>query len=136
MESIVIAIITASASIVVASLSYLFSKKREREADWRKKKLEMYHDLFSALSGIVEGDSTPDAQRQFAKATNTLGLIASAEVIRAMQEPRMATKPENRAKHDEALTNFLREVRKDMGLPFPDSEEFTYTLWTSGVKNA
>lgn len=136
MEGIVIAIITASASVIVASLSYLFSKMREREADWRKKKLDMYHELFSALSGIVEDDSTPEAQKQFAKTTNTLGLIASVEVIRAMQELRMATKPENREKHDVALTIFLRAVRKDMGLPLPESEKFIYTLWTSGVKNA
>ncbi|NVJ67376.1 MAG: hypothetical protein HWE16_12890 [Gammaproteobacteria bacterium] len=134
MENVLIAVIAASASIIVASITYLFSKSKEREADWRKKKLEMYHELFSAISGIVDGDSTPEAQKQFAKSTNTLGLIASVDVIEAMQELRVATKPENREKHDEVLTKFIIAVRKDMGLPLSVEPNFTYTLWSSGVK--
>lgn len=41
MASIEAAIITASASVIVASLSYFFAKKREVEADWRKKNLNI-----------------------------------------------------------------------------------------------
>lgn len=133
MANLETAIITASASILVAALSFYWTKKKEMEADWRKKKLEMYDQLFSALAGIVDGNVTQESRVEFAKATNTIGLIASVDVINAMEQLRFATKPENRGMHDEALTKFVIAVRKDLGLPLITDNTFVYRLWSSGV---
>jgi hypothetical protein len=132
MEKVTIAFITAIASVLVAVLGYLFSKNKEREADWRRKKLEMYQELFEAISGIVKGDATPESQRRFAKSCNTVGLIASVDVILALQEMQEASK--SGVNHDEALTKLLCTVPEDLGLPL-GKRAFTYRLWSSGVTN-
>ncbi|MEZ5823276.1 MAG: hypothetical protein R3C97_00550 [Geminicoccaceae bacterium] len=134
MQNIIIALISAAASIVLATVGYTLSKKKEREADWRKKKLEMYHQLFDGIAGIVSEDVTPDGQRTFARACNTIGLIASPEVIVAVQRFQKAAKPgHSHQEHDRALTDLLRAVRKDLGLPLPEGMELTYKLWSSGI---
>lgn len=134
MNEITIAIISAAASVIVATLGYVFSKLKEREADWRKKKLEMYHELFSAISGITKGDATPEAQRNYAKACNTIGLVASPEVILAVQRLQKVATGTSIEQHDAALTCLLREIRKDLKLPLSDNIEFTYRLWASGAE--
>ncbi|WP_320043771.1 hypothetical protein [uncultured Desulfobacter sp.] len=130
MEKISIAFITAIASILVAILGYLFSKYKDREADWRRKKLEMYQELFEAISGIVKEDATPEAQMKFARSCNTIGLIASVDVILALQKMQEASK--TGLNHDQALTRLLRTVREDLGLPL-EKKEFIYRLWSSGI---
>ena len=132
MEKITITLITAFVSIIVAVLGYLFSKYKEREADWRRKKLEMYQELFEAISGIVREDSTPEAQRRFAKSCNTIGLIASVDVILAAQEMQKASK--TGLNHDQTLTKLLWKVREDLGIPL-ESKKFVYRLWSSRASN-
>jgi hypothetical protein len=127
------AIISAAASIILAAAGYVFSKYRERESDWRKKKLEMYQELFSSISGIVKGDSTPEAQKRFAAACNTIGLIASAEVITALQTFQAAAKGVPDIDHDEVLTDLLIKIRKDLKLPLSTKSKLTYRLWSSGT---
>lgn len=124
--------ITTAVSIGLAVLGYVFSKWKEREADWRKKKLEMYHQLFDSISGITGNDSTPEGQRAFAKSCNTIGLIASVEVIKKLQKFQMASK--NNIDHDKCLTELLAEIRKDLNLPLKQDDDFSYRLWVSGVK--
>jgi hypothetical protein len=48
---------TVLGGLLVAGATYLFTKQREREADWRKEKLEHYKAFSSSLSGIIEGES-------------------------------------------------------------------------------
>lgn len=127
------ALITAAGAILAATVGYLFSKSKEREADWRKKKLEMYHELFDSISGIVKEDSTPESQKRFARACNTIGLIASAEVIRALQGFQVASR--DGINHDEALTKLLLAIRADMGLPL-DNTGLSYQLWSSGTEHS
>jgi len=70
------ALIAASGAVVLAGASYWFTKKREREAELRKEKLEHYKDFVASLSGIVSGESTPEGQRAFSRACNKLNLVA------------------------------------------------------------
>ena len=93
----------------------------------------MYQELFEAMSGIVKGDSTAEAQRRFAKSCNSIGLIASVEVIQSVQQMQEAA--QTGLNHDEVLTKLLRAVRKDLGLPLEDGE-FVYRLWASGTTDA
>ena len=82
--TIVTAIISLVGSFFVVAVTYWFTKQREREAGWRKEKLAYYKAFVESLSGTVEGDSTPDGQRAFAKACNNLLLFAPQPVIEAL----------------------------------------------------
>ena len=57
---VVTALIAASGAVILAGATYWLTKKREREAELRKEKLEHYKDLVASLSGIISGEGTPD----------------------------------------------------------------------------
>jgi len=63
---ITVAIISASAAVVVPSLSFYLTKKKERQADWQRYKFELYKELVQSWSGIAGTDSTPEGRRRFA----------------------------------------------------------------------
>jgi hypothetical protein len=65
--SVVVSVIAAASGVVVAAVSFYLTKKKEREADWRKYKYEQYKEFMVSISGIVAGDSTPEGNRIFAR---------------------------------------------------------------------
>lgn len=83
------AIISASAAIVATAVSFYLTKSKERQADWQRYKCELYKELVQSLSGIVGTDSTPEGNKRFASACNTLHLIASNEVLEALHNFKM-----------------------------------------------
>ena len=100
------AILSAGAAIGVAVLTYVLTKRKEREADWRKMMLENYKEFTAALSGFLEGRSVTDAGRErFVDASNAMNLVASATTIGALYiffrsacmraHPRIASGPMN-----------------------------------------
>ena len=66
-----------AAAIVVAVLTYVLTKRKEREADWRTVKLELYKEYINAVAGIPEGRMTPESEMRYHDACNTIGLVAS-----------------------------------------------------------
>jgi hypothetical protein len=68
--------LSGAVAIVVAALTagstYLLTKKREREADWRKVKLELYREFVEAVAGITEGRMTPESETRYHDAFNRL----------------------------------------------------------------
>ena len=67
-----------------AGVAYFLTKWREREAEWRKDKREHYKAFVGSLSGIIEGEATPEGKVIFNRATNDLNLIAPQTVIEAL----------------------------------------------------
>jgi hypothetical protein len=127
-------------SVLVAAFTYWSTKRREREAEWRKEKLAYYKAFAESLSGIVEGDATPEGHRLYAKATNNLLLFAPQSVIEAVNAFRAATAASNpnrsRERHDQLLAQLLLCIRQDIGIhPADDRATFQAMLWTSGVKS-
>jgi hypothetical protein len=138
--AILVAIISAAASIFGAALTFYFSRKKEREADWRKIKLEHYRDFMSALSSIVGSDATPEGHRHFAKACNTVQLVASKQVIMALHNFRDEIAGSNPKRslerHDELLSKLMQEIRTDLGVSVEsNTDDLTIRLWVSGVDN-
>jgi len=43
--SVVVSAIAAASGVIVAAVSFFLTKKREREADWRKYKYEQYKEF-------------------------------------------------------------------------------------------
>lgn len=135
--SVVVEVIAAAAGVSIAALSYLFTKRKEREADWRKWKYEQYKEFMISLSSTVGTDSTPEGQRIYTKACNTLNLIGSTGVLAALRDFREETGPSNPHKslvrHDALFSKLVWEIRQDVGIPgTPEASDFSACLWCSG----
>jgi hypothetical protein len=135
---ITVAVISAAAAVVVPAISFYLTKKREREADWQRYKFEQYQEFMMALSGIVGTDSTPDGNRRFTMATNTLQLLAAGPVITALHafrdEIRQSNPNKSRERHDALLSRLIWEIREDLRIPgTPDADQFVAGLWCSGA---
>ncbi|HVC60834.1 MAG TPA: hypothetical protein VND19_10790 [Acetobacteraceae bacterium] len=76
------AVLSGAAAITVAVLTYLLTKHKEREADWRKVKLDLYKEYVAALSSQLN-DLTA-TQTRYVDAANALTLVAPLSVIKAL----------------------------------------------------
>jgi LPXTG-motif cell wall-anchored protein len=135
---IVTASISAAGALLVAVAGYYFTKKREREADWRKEKLSYYKAFVSSLSKALEGVSSSEGLMQCATASNDLLLFAPQPVIVALRALQEEIRPSNmnrsKQKHDELLSRLFYEMRADIGVnPQDDPATFAVEL-SSGVR--
>jgi hypothetical protein len=135
---IVTAVIAASGAVAMAGATYWFTKKREREAELRKEKLEHYKDFVASLSGVISGETTPEGQRAFSRACNKLNLVAPQSVLFALQifqnEIKISNQERSNVRHDELMTKLFYEIRKDLGVtPVDELSTFRVGLWASGV---
>lgn len=132
------AVIVSSGAIVLAVVTYWFTKKRERDAELRKERLEHYKEFVASLSGIIAGESTKEGQQRFSLACNKLNLVAPQVVIAALQDYQNGIKQSGTCKtlqqHDELLSKLMYEMRKDLRIaPADDINKILFRLWSSGV---
>jgi hypothetical protein len=137
--TVIAALIAAFGGIAVAGATYWFTKQRERDAEWRREKLEHYKVFVVALSGTISGESTAEGQRAFARACNNLNLVAPQAVIEALREFQQEIKISNPSKsmerHDRLMATLFYEIRRDLKIsPSDDPQAFRVGLWASGVK--
>jgi hypothetical protein len=130
--NIVVTVISSSTAIVVAAISYWLTKKKEREAEWRKEKLSYYKEYLSALSNKV-ALSTHETDQKYCIAFNTVGLFSSQTVIEqlhAYQElTKHASNQVDQDEHDKLLSKLILEIRKDLKLKPEDNEKtFSFRL--------
>jgi hypothetical protein len=130
--SILTAIVSAAAALVVATLSYSLAKRREREAEWRKFKLEHYREYVSSLSGIVNDRATPTSQARYSDAINALLLVAPPEVLRRLREFQREIAISNKARtderHDALLSDLIRAIRQDIQPKRPDDGDLKFQI--------
>lgn len=131
-------IITALAAIVASVTAIFLTKQKEREAEWRAKKLAYYEEFIGAGSGIVGDVAPPDAKIRFATAVNNLHLIASNGVLTALHqfcdEIAESNMQRSRERHDILWSRLIWEIRSDLNdAPTKKPETFTARLWASGV---
>lgn len=132
MDSPIAEIIAASSAIVVAAVSYLFTKSKERAADWRKWKYEQYKEFVISMSGVLGTDPTQEGRWSFAKACNTLHLTGSKGVLAGLHAllEEIGNSTPNKSRHDALLSRLIWEIRKDVGMPrTPEASEFSVHLW-------
>lgn len=120
-SSILIAIISASASILVAALTFYLTKRYQTNSEWKKEKLEHYRKLLSALSDLaIEGKDKDKANQEFSEYCNTICLVASQNVIHelmVLHDFLKLPKDKRNVDLEPALINQLMiEIRKDIGL--------------------
>lgn len=128
--------VAVAAAVVTASLTYALTRKREREADWRKLKLANYTEYVAALSGNVEGRKiTPEVQARYTDAVNTMGLVASPDVLKALyaflDETSYRNLARSRNRHDELLNDLMNSMRQDINASARrQGESLTFRLIT------
>ena len=122
--------IASAAAIIVATLSYLFTKMKEREADWRKWKYEQYKEFLAALSANV-GPPNPETHCVFLKECNTLNLIGSRSVLASLQSLIASMNSDNpREENNARISKLIWEIRKDLRIPgTPGAEDFSARIW-------
>jgi len=136
--ALVTSLIGLMGTVFLTGFTYWLTKRRERDAEWRKEKLVYYKAFIESLSGIVRGDETPEGHRLYAKTTNNLLLFAPQPVIKAVNALRAETATSNpnpsREKFHILLTNLVLAIRRDVGVrPVDDPATFQAVLWTSGI---
>jgi hypothetical protein len=127
---IITAVIAASGAVILAGASYFFTKKRERDAELRREKLDHYKEFVASLSGVISGKVTPEAQRAYSRACNNLNLIAPQAVIRALQEFQKEARNANHSEewHNKLVSRLFLEMRRDLGVG-PDDSDFKVGLY-------
>ena len=138
---VVTALIAASGALLLAGTTFWFTKKREREAELRKEKLEHYKDFVAALSAIASVEWTADDQRAFARACNKLNLIAPQAVVKALQafqqEIKVGNSQRSLERHDFLMSKVFFEMRRDLTVfPRDADKSFVFGLWASGQPRA
>lgn len=111
------AVISAGAALALAAVSYYLTKRHDREAEWRKLKLEYYREFVAAMPGVVGAHATPSAHSRLAYAQNNLNLVAPKEVIEklyAFWEEIRNNKELDKARHDALFSALIRAIRHDI----------------------
>ena len=132
------ALISGSAAIIVAAITYWLTKRREQEAAWRDLKLKHYQDFLIALSGVVGARASPETRALYADAANKLSLVAPTDVLCALyvfqDEISLKGEARSRSRHDEKLTLLMRAMRADAqkGLSVADESGVEFRLFASG----
>lgn len=131
---VIVAIITAAAGLFASSLTFFLTKKKEREAEWRKQKLDHYKEFMAALNDIVGPPAPVEAKVRFASAANNIFLVGSPAVLIALRGYLDETAESNTArsddKHDERLTTLIFAIRDDLGIePNRPIADYEFRLW-------
>lgn len=120
--------------MIVTAVSFYLTKKKEREAHWRKYKYEQYKEFMVTISVIGASYATSESHRAFAKSCNILHLIGSRgvlDVLHAFQNEIKSSNPSHSAAEQSALlSKLVWEVRKDIEIPgTTQATDFTVKLW-------
>lgn len=133
--SIIVAIISAAAGILASALTFALTKRKEREAEWRKRKLDHYKEFMAALNGLV-GRASGETRTKLANAANNIFLVAGPPVLMALRayldETATSNKNPSQEEHDRLLTELLFAVRDDLGIqPNRPPAEYRFRLWSA-----
>jgi len=120
-----VAILGAAASLIGATLTFYLNKRAERKDRLQQRKLEHYSQLLGAISDLAsDGVDNTEANERFARAVNTIVLVAPQNVVAAVMafhdEVKFSNRNQTPEGHDRRLNELVLAVRKSLELPFPD----------------
>jgi hypothetical protein len=125
------ALLTAVVTALGGIAAYWLTKKREREAELRREKLEHYKDFVASLSSAIDRGAGKDAQVAFARACNRLMLVAPQTVIDALDafydevaDAKAGKIPDLKYKR---MSRLFFEIRRDLGIS-PDDDVATFNV--------
>jgi hypothetical protein len=131
-SGIAVVALSSLTAIVVAAITYFTTKSREREAEWRKVKLDQYKEYLTALAGMVGDLRSHENTARYATAYNTVELFASQEVIERLHYYQDLTKlPADKVpldEHDRRLTQLMLAIRRDLKIRPADEKSLSFHL--------
>lgn len=77
--------VSACAAIIAVFITSYLTRRREREAEWRKLKIAQYQDLIRAISLNLEGRCTSASTALYSDAYNSTLVFAPIQVVNALQ---------------------------------------------------
>ena len=129
---IIVAIIAAAASAIASAITFFLTRKKEREAEWRKLRVEQYRELITAMSEVA-GEATPRNNQRLALAANQVGLLASSEVLRYQTMLLDAVATGRLEDHDNILTSLMHAIRMDLQVPDAEQQSgISFKIWAAG----
>ncbi|WP_326525815.1 hypothetical protein [Sphingomonas sp.] len=121
MIAIVPSLIAAVTVVLGALVTFILNRRMQLDAAWRSEKLEYYKELIDAVAQNVEGMASSDTQREFARASNNLLLIAPDEVLSAHHAYREHISHSNvgrdYSKDSQLLAALVDAIRSDLRMP-------------------
>ncbi len=138
--NVLVAMITVSGSILVASLTYYLTKLLQTKTEWQHEKMNHYKVLLSAMSDVaVDGKDKKEANERFSLASNTICLVAPQYVVTALMkfhdEIKYSNPNKSLERHDVLLKELVLAIRKDIGLSRSDNKDtFLFHLVRSTPK--
>jgi hypothetical protein len=131
---------SSAAAAFTAGCAYVFTKWREREAEWRKEKRKHYNEFAICLSSVVREISSDENRVKFAHACNKLNLIAPQTVIEALKvfqdETSISNSNKDDNRHNELMSKVFLEMRQDLKISPKDNwKTFRVRLWSPGPLN-
>lgn len=123
-----LAIISAAVTFIFQTATAMWNQSKERKQKLHQRELEHYLDLVAAISDLAIDDvDKNEANLRFARAANTIALVAPQPVIAALmefhEEVRVSNPERSLELHDAKLVRLLLEIRKSLKLPFKDVPE-------------
>ena len=129
---LVVAIVSAAASVIVAAVSLVFNARQSRAQELRELKLARYTELLTTISDLAVHGLTADTQAKYSSACNTISLTASPAVIRALYEYEEELNIHNPRRtlerQRELFSKLVRELRRSLELPFEEEPDFQFLL--------
>jgi hypothetical protein len=106
--------------VMVTWFASALTIRRDREADWRKLRFEVYREYVIALSGIVAGRGNIAEHARYADSVNSMRLIAPASVLNALSNFLRFTSEQNTSQpieeHDRLVDTLIAAMRRDVHL--------------------
>lgn len=110
--------LSTSAAVITAIITYVLTKRRERESDWRKLRLDLYREFVLAISGVVKERATEERHQRYADAVNSMSLVAPMAVLTALdnfqREISYINKNRSDERHDHLFSDLIKAMRKDI----------------------
>ena len=136
---IIVATISAATGLLASALMFFLTKKKERDAEWRRQKLDYYKEFLNALNGIATKPATGEDKIRFAEAANNIWLIGSPDVLVKLRayllETAKTTERQDFTEHDRLLTALVIEIRKDIGLTDASPVNgYNFILWSTNPR--
>lgn len=135
--AILVPVLVATITAIAGVYTLRLTKQKELEATWRTHKLQHYRTLLDAMNGVVGKDPPMEGRVRFAQAANNVGLVASPEVLAALQalldQVAAPTIPGDGNRQQELLTALIYAIRDDIGIDRGHGEKaFRFRLWGPG----
>lgn len=113
---VTVAIIAGLFSISVSLLGTIFLNLSNTKLQTRKLKEEHYVRYMEALHNLAVDNNDSEALKEYTLHRDKIFIVANEKVVKAILKYEAEGVGKNSNKHDDYLTNIVKEIRKDLNI--------------------